>query len=171
MQRVIGLSVGLVLAIGFAWYAWNSRTVPEEHAEYHVHAAFQVYQDNNLQDYSELKFQHLRPCTANDEGVELSAEEEQQDTAHLHQGIGDVVHVHRETATWADLFFNLKVELGEPITGYVNGQAVENILDQPIRGDDRVLILVGENNDIQTKLDGVPAIEHIRDVERAVETC
>lgn len=169
--KVFGsLSLGIALIAGI-WVWWQAKpaAAPTDD-EFHIHAAFQVYINDQLQDYSGLEFQHIKPCSEHEE-TQLSAEEEQEEKAHLHEGVGDVVHVHRENATWGDLMTNLKVILPEPVTGSINGQAVDDILHQPITVYDRVVIFAGQNSDIETKRNGVPTVEYIKQTEQAVESC
>src|SRR3989344_8557320 len=69
----------------------------------HFHAAFHLYENNSLKDFGEFKYMHISKCTEDQEHVD---EDPQLEKAHLHDNIGDVVHVHRNNATWGDLFFN-----------------------------------------------------------------
>lgn len=111
---------------------------------------------------------HLAPCS--EEDIEHE-EDEQEEKAHLHNNIGDVVHVHRLNARWKDLFTNLNYPLGTISAAFVNGQAVENVLDQPIGAYDSLVIFIGENNDIETKVSQAVTQEHITGVENTVESC
>src|ERR1700730_17097255 len=69
----------------------------------HFHAGFQVYVDDKLQDFSDFKYMHEAPCTVNGKPLTNNHVDEQIEKAHLHDQIGDVVHVHRLGATWSDL--------------------------------------------------------------------
>lgn len=64
--------------------------------EVHFHAGFLVYVDGKLQDFSGDIYMSPNVCRKPD--VRLSSEEEQMEKAHLHDGVGDVVHVHRKSA-------------------------------------------------------------------------
>ncbi len=163
----LAASVIVVLLAGLGILAWqtSSKTEPE----YHVHAAFDVYVDGQLQDYSDLQYMHVEPCTVahNDQ-----PEDDQIEKAHLHDGVGDIVHSHRANATWGDLFQNIKVTLPPPVSGYSNGQAVKDILSQPIKAYDRVLITAGTApENLQAALDQVPSVDYIRQQEQAIESC
>ena len=121
---LLGLILGVVIAA-----AANVKTAEDEGI--HFHAGIQVYVDNELQDFADLKYMKQDPCDDKHEATD-SPEEEQLEKAHLHDLNGDVVHVHRDQATWADLFQNMPYELpvGSPIV-YIDGQLFDgDILTQ-----------------------------------------
>ncbi|OGK23909.1 hypothetical protein A3A46_01080 [Candidatus Roizmanbacteria bacterium RIFCSPLOWO2_01_FULL_37_13] len=109
----------------------------------HYHAGFQVYVDGKLQDFSGAKYMLVKPCGKEEKGQE---EDEQLEKAHLHDGVGDVVHVEAEGAKWKDLFQNINFNISDKkqITGYVNRKKIENILDYPIKSYDSVVIFIGK---------------------------
>src|SRR5579859_6797962 len=135
---VIILIATIVLAGSF--FIYRKLTQPKV---VHFHAGFQVYVDGKLQDYSDQKYMSLLPCgkAYNEPALE------QAEKAHLHNQVGDVVHVHRIDATWGDLFTNMRISFdkAKPIVGYVNGKEVKDILQQPIHPFDRVIILIGSH--------------------------
>lgn len=138
-------------------------------AKLHYHAGFLVYVDGKLQDFSADKYMNLYFCS-NPHPTE-TLQEIQIGKAHLHNNIGDVVHVHRPGAVWGDLFINMHYTfpVGKPITGYVNGHAVRNILIYPIKPYDSIIITVGKSSSIDiTKI--VPK-SHILNVEKHSESC
>lgn len=168
LRRWVLLAVVLILA---GAGVWGYQRQANHEAEIHYHAVFQVYDGETRLDFSDLQYQHVEACTGEHDD-DPSPEEEQLEKAHLHDSVDDVVHVHRADAVWGDLFQNMNYSLGTPVRGYVNGQAVDDILTAPIQTYDRVLILVGENPaDIQSKLDGVPSVEYIEAQERFIESC
>lgn len=135
----------------------------------HYHAGFQVYVNNKLQNFSGLKYMHLKPCGEEDE----HKEDEQLEKAHLHNQVGDIVHVHRGNAYWKDLFKNIKfkIDSSKPIEGYVNGIKVENILNHQIKANDSVLIIIGKKVDLKTYLKQAVKKEYIKKVEKEGESC
>lgn len=137
--------------------------------EVHYHAVFELYKDNNLVDFSATKYMHSEPC--NEEEEEESSEHEQEEKAHLHDNIGDVVHAHRDNAIWEDLFENLDYHVDQDIVGYVNGEKVKDILEYQIKDEDSVLLLIGENTNIENKLDDMPGLERIEETESYAESC
>ncbi len=109
------------------------------------------------------------PCSEHD--VKKSPEEEQIEKAHLHDGVGDVVHTHRSGATWGDLFKNIQVKLpnDKVFNGYINGIEQEDIMDSPIKEYTTAIFIVGENNASHDK--EIVSIDHIREVEAKSELC
>src|SRR3990172_11529375 len=107
--------------------------------EVHYHAGFKLFIDGKLQDFSSAKYMSVKLCVGDEKEHK---EDEQLEKAHLHDGVGDVVHVEAEEAKWKDLFMNIsyKINPGKQITGFVNGKKVENILDHSIKSYDSVVI-------------------------------
>lgn len=166
LLTVSRIAVVIAVFIGLSALVYFSLKSGEE---VHFHAGFQVYKDNKLQDYSGFEFMHLAPCGK--DGHEMSPDEEQQEKAHLHDNIGDVVHVHREGATWGDLFNNIKVEINPEIV-YVNGDEFSgDILTYPIKEYDSVVIFEGENTEIAAKVENRVRKERIEQAESASEGC
>jgi hypothetical protein len=130
----------------------------------HFHAGFQVYIDDKLQDYSAQKYMSLLPCGKAYADPAL----EQAEKAHLHNQVGDVVHVHRVGATWGDLFKNMRVSFpsSKAITGYINGKQVGDVLHQQIHPYDRAILLIGSNGSTHTYLQQQVPISHILKIEK-----
>lgn len=145
-----GLLLGL-LAVGGSLVAENSEK--EEHV--HYHAGFSVYIDGVKQDYSDFKYMNFTPCSEHDEAK--SKEEEQIEKAHLHDSVGDVVHVHRSGAKWGDLFKNINVSLPNDLP----------ILSKNIEPNSSVVITIGEPIANPTKV----SMERIQEVEAKSELC
>ena len=114
----------------------------QKEKEIHYHAGFQVYFDGKLQDFSGAKYMTVNPCGEEENGQE----NEQLEKAHLHDGVGDVVHVEAEGAKWKDLFVNIrfKIDPDRQTTGYVNGKKAKNIMDYPIKSYDSMVIFFGK---------------------------
>ena len=146
---------------------------PEEHAEGpHYHAGFQVYIDDELQDFSDLKYMKLNPCSDH-HAKDLTPAQEQEEKAHLHDSNGDVAHSHRDNVTWGDLFTNMAYQFpDEARIAYVNGARLEgDILEYQLKADDSVVIFVGTNTDIEEKLSHAVTVDRIREVEAMSEDC
>ncbi len=135
----------------------------------HYHAGFQVYQDNILVDFSGLKYMNLVPCGEHDEAKD--AQHEQQEKAHLHDNIGDVVHSHRNGAVWGDLFQNIGYSPTSSVEGYVDGIKTPNILQHPIRPNESVTFFIGNNENIEEKLNQRVRRERIMEVDQMSENC
>ena len=140
----------------------------------HFHAGFQVYVDRKLQDFSDIKYMNITPCALRENmGGPESPEDLQMDKAHLHDNIGDVVHAHIKGGTWSDLFTNVKYDItakGE-VQGYVNGKAVDNILKYKIQPYDSIIILIGNNENIDQYLPNAVTKDAIVKAEKMSETC
>lgn len=154
----------VVLAGGLATW-WQESRKPES---VHFHAAFQVYVDGQQVDFSADRYMQVEPCG---EEHQPTPEEQQLEKAHLHDRVGDVVHVHQPGSTWADLFRNLGYGLAGPVSAYRGDQAVADILHQAILPDERVLIVQGPLEDRESKIAALPTVERLREVEQASETC
>lgn len=112
----------------------------------HFHAGFVVFEHNQKLDFSDNKYMYIKPCVANGKEEE-GPENEQMEKAHLHDGVGDVVHIEARGATWLDLFTNI----GYPIdymkaTGYLNNKKVTDFQKLPIRAFDSLVVFIGEND-------------------------
>jgi hypothetical protein len=138
--------------------------------EVHYHAAFKVYKNNQSVDFAQPKFMQSGAC--GDE-VEITPEHEQLEKAHLHDNIGDIVHVHREGGTWRDLFKNIKYKVPSDSIVYVDGNKAEDGLSSPIKKYTRVLILVDSSTttDIKELFKSIPSIKDIKENEKFSETC
>lgn len=154
----IQTAVALILLLMIITYLY---LLPKE---VHIHAGFAVYKDNHKLDFSGEEYMHRTPC--GEEGTGLPDHK-----IDLHDNVGDIVHVHRSDATWRDLFEELNLDLTDSVTHYINGQKNPNVGNQKIHDLDRVLILVGNNDSIDTKLQQVPSRERIQEVGSKSETC
>lgn len=153
MKTHIKLTIGAmsVLAmIGANWYY-----TPRSASNIHYHAGFRVYVDGVRQDYSDYKYMNFVPCTEHD--TKKTQLEEQVEKAHLHDGIGDVVHVHRSGAVWGDLFKNIGVKLDGNL----------EILTQPIGPNSSIVISVGKPVVNPEKV----SLEQIKEIEAKSELC
>lgn len=164
---IILSAVFFVLLAGLYWYARANKA--QAQSDIHFHAAFQVYADNTLVDFTDAKYMHISPCSEDEEAV--SDDEEQIEKAHLHDNVGDVVHVHRKNAKWKDLFKNISYDIDGSVVGYINGERAFGVLNKHINADDRALFLLGEYQTLDAKLEALPTIDRIRTVEQSSEGC
>lgn len=134
----------------------------------HFHAAFHHYKDGVLQDYSDFRYMSVVPCSTNDHTHDTENLLEQ---VHLHDGNGEVVHVHAQGITWQHLFDSLGITVKEP-TVYVNDEMVNEGLSNLIGEYDRVVIWEGEPSAITEDIfSSVPSKELIQQAESASELC
>lgn len=159
---VVVLSV-VIIAVASYFYFHPSETPHEEAV--HFHAGFQVYIDDVKQDFSNFKYMNIRPCG------DAHEENDQLEKAHLHDGVGDVVHAHRNGGTWGDLFANITYTMPNDVVGYVNGQLVPEILQMPIIANSSVVFFVGKNSDLDKKIAERVTQEHIQKIELKSEDC
>lgn len=167
MKKILLLLLILIgIGVGGYFYYLNFFKV----RQVHYHAGFRVYVDGKAQDFSDLKYMHVLPCTT-DEGNK--AEDEQMEKAHLHDFVGDVVHVHRSNAVWGDLFRNIKfaIDTSKPITAYINGKKVDDISSYPIRPYDSLVLLIGKHGDAADYLKSAVEKDHIAEIEKKSENC
>lgn len=167
----LALGIFFVVLIGVVWYALSQTVFKPKPV--HYHAGFQVYVNDKLQSFSGNQYMHEKPCVlSNGQSTADTDEDDQGEKAHLHDHIGDVVHVHRNGAMWSDLFFNIKYPLdGKISAAYINGQKVDDILKQPIKPYDSVVIFVGKHTDDQKYLKNIVTKVHIQSVEKKSESC
>jgi hypothetical protein len=159
-----GLSIALIVAL--LLFGCDK---PEVTNHPHYHAGFQVYKQNQLQDFSDLKYMHLESCTET-EAFPKAIEDEQIEKAHLHNGVGDVVHVHRDNSVWGDLFHNLNYPLEASATAYLNSKPVVDFLTLPIEPYDTLVVVQGEASNLDQMTLNVPTREYIETVEAQSET-
>lgn len=158
--------IGLALVVlGFIWFM---RQVYPSAKPIHYHAAFQVYQDGKLQDFSDLKYMHTEPCSQ--DGGE-TAPDPQIEKAHLHSSVGDVVHVHRADGVWGDLFKNINVYLPASASGFLNGHSDPNFLTKPIEPYQVLVVTLGDSPPISTLLSQVPTKAYIQQIEAKPDNC
>ncbi len=138
--------------------------------EVHYHAGFRVYIDNTLQNYSDSKYMLIKPCTT---GKKDEDGNEQMEKAHLHDQIGDVVHVEHQGAKWRDLFQNIGVTLdkSKPVASFSDGKEIPDILSQKIIPNESVVIIIGDQSGAQDLIKNPVTTEHIKEVESQSESC
>ena len=154
MKMSRSLTVSFLLLVG-AIVAFVKYYPSSEDEHIHYHAGFIVYVDGVKQDYSDFKYMNFRPCTT--EEVKQTKADEQIEKAHLHDGIGDVVHVETTGSVWGDLFKNIGVNLPTDLA----------VLKNPIEPNSSVVIAVGKEVDNPEKV----SLDHIKDVEAKSELC
>jgi hypothetical protein len=135
--------VGIILLGTGIFFAAKKFFTPEK---VHYHAGFVVFQNNHKLDFSDNIYMSVEPCTVNGKTHDSEADK-QIEKAHLHDNVGDVVHIEQTGAIWKDLFTNIKFPLNySKVNGYVNGKQVPDFQSQPIRPDDSLVIFIGNND-------------------------
>ena len=167
MKKIVIVLISLFIVI-LGYFYIRTKLTPTQ-VKLHYHAGFLVYIDGVLQDFSAGKYMNVDFCSI--PHTKETPEEIQIGKAHLHDNVGDVVHVHRSGAVWGDLFTNMHYTFpaGKPIKGYVNGYAVDDILNYPIKPYDSIIIIVGNGSGVD--LTKMVSKSHILDVEKRSESC
>lgn len=112
----------------------------------HYHAGFVVFQNNKKLSFSDSKYMFIEPCALSQKSADSTAVR-QIKKAHLHDNIGDLVHVERTGAKWQDLFTNINSPIDySSAVGYINGKKTVNFQTQPIRPYDSLVIFIGKND-------------------------
>ncbi len=112
----------------------------------HYHAGFVVFQNNKKIDFSDTKYMFLEPCVLNNKH-EDSDEDIQIEKAHLHDNVGDLVHIERTGAIWQDLFTNIHFPINySQVTAYINGKQTQNFQLQAIHNDDSLVVFIGKDD-------------------------
>lgn len=138
----------------------------------HYHAGILVVKDNQQVNLGDMKYMLIKPCTTGKQPLFESPREQQLEKAHFHDGIGDVVHVHRNGGKWSDLFTNIDypVDYGKTMA-YLNGQSVSDFQNRPIQPYDSLVVFIGENASQSAFLAQAVTREHIEEVEKRSESC
>ena len=112
----------------------------------HYHAGFVVFENNKKVDFSDTKYMFLEPCTLNNKH-DNSAADIQIEKAHLHDNVGDLVHIERTGAKWQDLFTNIHFPIDFANTiGFINGKQISSYQYQPIKPFDSLVVFIGKND-------------------------
>ncbi len=126
---------------------------PEAYRVHH-HANMAVYIDTQQWDFSkDIYMEEVARCN-------VTVGVRPEDRIHLHENLGDLIHVHMAASTWWDLYSNLLWTFG---SGYLvddygkmytpqdskniyfilNGEVVNNPWNTPVASEDKLLIWYG----------------------------
>lgn len=143
---------------------------PVAEAKIHYHAGFIVFDNGKKIDFSDTKYMQIKPCLVNGQEEKITSADSQIEKAHLHDNVGDVVHVEEDGARWGDLFTNIKYDLDySKVTAYINGQKIEDLKSTPINKDDSLVIFVGKVN--QKLLSQTLTKEYIEEKGKSSSSC
>ncbi len=110
----------------------------------HYHAGFIIFSNGKKLDFSDNKYMFIKPCTVDGKEIEVEGDE-QIEKAHLHDNVGDLVHVEEKDAKWRDLFMNIKFPIDySKTTAYINGKVVPDFQSQQINLDDSLVLFIGK---------------------------
>ncbi|MBP9798034.1 hypothetical protein KBC70_02705 [Candidatus Woesebacteria bacterium] len=166
-----------ILIILIAAFAYNSHSIFEKPAtkkveEIHYHAGFEIYKDGALMEFTDLGYMDVKPCGPDDED---KPHEHLEPEVHLHDGIGNIVHIHGKVAVWKDLFEKLHLDMSSAsISAVIDGQPITRITDTQIKPYQRASIFINSPEDQKIKsaqtLEKLP-IDYIKEIEKKSENC
>jgi hypothetical protein len=137
--------------------------------EIHYHAGFRIYVDGELQNFTKLDYMSIKPCAVDEDEKH---EETEEDMLHLHDGVGDVVHIHGPNRKWKHLFAYLKLNPEESVTAYNGAAAVEKPLESPITAYQSMTFFVGDEPGNKDQILAAPiSKEYIKKMEKKSENC
>lgn len=164
-----------ILGIRLATYA------PPE--KVHYHANFVVYINGVREEFKGPKYYEetaATECTINK--VETPLER-----AHLHDNVGDVVHVEDAATTWGNFFQNigwgidqtyiktdkalLQTDDQAKLVFVLNGEEVADITSRVIDNRDKLLVSYGVNQDATKQFKNVPDTAEKYNEEKDPEGC
>lgn len=166
------IPIFILSVIWFGWVIWY-KVIPHPTPQVHYHAGFIIVQDNKLVDFSGSQYMNVEPCKVKTNVTEVESPQQQQiSKAHLHDHIGDVVHVESRNALWKNLFTNLNYPINyQDTTAYINGNKVEDFQDQKIQPYQSLVLFIGSNNDTKNFLSQAVTKQQIQDIEKKSEDC
>lgn len=176
IAAAFALGIFVVLLIRFATY----------HVEkgVHYHANFALYINGQREQFKEpFYYEEVTSCNSHEEMTP-------HERTHMHEQVNSVVHVHDHAVTWGDFFQNIgwvvdmnlietpqsKIYLADAqnkVTFILNGQKVENPINQVIGDEDKLLINYGASSEqeLQDRYKTVPATAHKYDVSKDPASC
>ena len=169
MRRKIIAVVGILLILGVVVTFKFIKKSPPKTEEVHYHAGFVVFKDGQKIDFSDSKYMYIKPCNV-DENKKEDDKTIQMEKAHLHDGVGDVVHIEADGATWGDLFTNINYTVDyASVSAFINGSKIDGIKNTPIKSYDSLVLFEGKPD--ETKLNQNVSIDRIKEVERKSIEC
>ncbi len=135
------LGIGIPLVVAFVSASILIAQIPE--SPVHYHANFAIFTNGTLTDFAKPDFMHLKPCRDTPD-----AHASKLESIHLHDMVGNVVHVHTEDVRWSDFFMTVRTDIledGKKLSTdpqfYLNGKKVnQSVLSKKIEKNDRLLV-------------------------------
>ena len=158
----------------------------ETSEEVHYHAGFALFKNGKRVDFSKAKYMTVSPCDSSEKqsfgvsvahGHDTTEHEEQKayhaNDVHLHDGNGQVVHVHADGITWQNFFDSLQYDTSSLETAVSNGERVEasQFLEQTITKHERVVFLDDKTSYEPSMMEQIPSKERIIEVGNESEKC
>ena len=160
----MGVIIALFGVIGFV-----VSKKPADPEKVHYHAGFVVFENGKKLNFSDNKYMFIKPCTIDGEEIENPGDE-QIEKAHLHDNVGDVIHIEEEGAIWRDLFTNINFPVDySKVEAYINGEIVPNFESQSIKSNDSLVLFFGSVD--KSLLSQAPTKEYIEEWGKKSSTC
>lgn len=161
------IAVGLSATAFFVAKKTASQIVKKE--KIHYHAGFVVFENGRRLTFSDTKYMFIKPCTLDGEENE-EIEDSQLEKAHLHDNVGDVIHIEEEGAVWSDLFTNIEFYVDySKVTAFINGQKVSGFETQSIKSNDSLVLFIDYVD--EKLLSQAVTTQYIEDTAKKSTTC
>jgi hypothetical protein len=148
LYLAIGLMIGVVGFGAFRFFAYKPDIV-------HYHANFAMYINGVREEFKDPSYyEEVAACSKDAVGP--------RHRAHLHDSVGDVVHVHDHAVTWGQFFENIGYSLGDrsiatrtavyvaddshSLQFVLNGKTMASIANVVIGDRDRLLVSYGSES-------------------------
>ena len=163
--------MAVVIGAGAGYYNWQQQaSSPSNEAvqeKIHYHTGFLVLQDGEQLDLTSDEFMYFKPCGL-DEGL---VEATPNDRVHLHNGIGDVLHIHDDPVALEELLISLKLDTTLPWQVY-NETGTELDLSAPIPDTESIVYSTTPLTTEEIEALDWPTEEHITTIENdTFENC
>jgi hypothetical protein len=163
LAAVIGIIIGATAILSLRYFAYS----PERT---HYHANFDIYINGRREAFK-------NPMYYEEEAggiCSLDTAMTPGERAHMHDNVGDVVHVEDHAVTWGQFFQNLRWTVNDKliqtpnnlyvtdemhkITFLINGHEIQDVTPETIHDKDRLLVDFGSMNDamLQSEFKTVP---------------
>lgn len=136
--------------------------------EVHYHAGFHIYEGGQLVDLSGFEYMTIQPC--GEVHSSHGGKEYEASMIHLHDGVGDVVHVHADGQTWRMFMDSLNLDADAYPQMYRDGVEV-SLMDDVIEPFERVVFADSGTVITSEMIESVPSVERILEVENMSELC
>lgn len=170
-KYLIAVFLIVILAIS-SYFGYPYIKKLSEPKKVHYHAGLVLFVEDKKQDFSSFQYMNVRPCTLYRGNEEVDSDQDIQiEKAHLHDNVGDVVHVEREGGTWDDLFKNIRYDINyNNAVAILNGKEIKNFKSLRIKPYDSIIIFEGKNNISKHLSEGVTR-QYIMQKEKKSDDC
>jgi len=149
-----GVAIGLLIFSVFRFVIYQSETT-------HYHANFGIYADGEPIVFDSFTdFEEVAACSIDDISVPEHA-------SHMHDFVGDAVHVHEQGVTWGAFLQNIGISVseehlqvrevlypvndGKTIVFILDGEVVNNVSNKIISDESKLLISYGIVDETQNQ--------------------